>query len=80
MPVPEIVLLPWCFISDRVGGDGVAVDEDLDGADVAGEVPGVGVGPRERGGADFRVVLGDRGERWPSQACSSNRVIGSLAL
>src|SRR5664279_1548582 len=29
---------------DRAGGDGVAVDEDLDGADVAGEVTRLGVG------------------------------------
>ena len=38
-------------------GDRVAVDEDLDGADVAGEVPRVVVGPGQRGGADLCVEL-----------------------
>lgn len=42
----EVVVLPWCVASGG-GGDGVAVDEDLDGADVAGEASGVGVRPRQ---------------------------------
>ena len=42
--VAEVVVLPGFACGGRSGGDGVAVDEDLDGADVAGEVSGLGVG------------------------------------
>lgn len=59
--MPEVVVLPRLVVGSGAGGEGVAIDEDLDGADVAGEVPGVGVGACERGGADFRVVLGGLG-------------------
>ena len=76
----EVVVLPGLAGGGGAGGDGVAVDEDLDGAHVAGEVAGVGVGPGQRVRGDLGVVLGGLGERWPSQACSSNSVIGSLAL
>ncbi|MCD2107001.1 hypothetical protein O4214_17715 [Rhodococcus erythropolis] len=55
--MPEVVVLPRLVVGIGAGGDGVAIDEDLDGTDVVGEVPGVGEGPRERGGADFRAVL-----------------------
>ncbi len=57
IPVPEVVVLPWLAGSSCSGGDGVAVDEDFDSPDVAGEVPGVGVSPGERLGADLRVEL-----------------------
>ena len=51
--VAEVVVLPGLAPGGGAGGDSVAVDEDLDGADVAGEVPGVVVGPGER----RRVIL-----------------------
>jgi hypothetical protein len=38
-PVAEVVVLPRLAGFGLPGGDGVAVDEDLDGADVALEVP-----------------------------------------
>ena len=78
--VAEVVVLPGLAGRGGAGGDSVAVDEDLDGADVAGEVPGVVVGPGERRRADLGVELGGLRDWWPSQACSSNSVIGSLAL
>ena len=40
------------------GGDGVAVDQDLDGAHVTGEVAGVAVGAGQRVRGDLRVELG----------------------
>jgi hypothetical protein len=51
--VPEVVVLPG--LAGRGGSvrDGVAVDEDFDGADVTGEIPGVDVGPGESAGADL---------------------------
>lgn len=39
--VSEVVVLPGLAGCSSAGGDRVAVDEDLDGAYVAGEVPGV---------------------------------------
>jgi hypothetical protein len=42
--VAEVVVLPGLAGRGGAGGDGVTVDEDLDGADVAGEVAGVVVG------------------------------------
>jgi hypothetical protein len=43
--VAQVVVLPGLAAGGGAGGDGVAVEEDLDGADVAGEVASVGVGP-----------------------------------
>ncbi|MGM5068805.1 hypothetical protein EU244_028585 [Rhodococcus qingshengii] len=37
--MPEVVVLPRLVVGSGAGGDGVAIDEDLDGADVAGEYP-----------------------------------------
>ena len=76
----QVVVLPGFAAGCGAGCNRVAVEEDLDGADVAGEVPGLGVGLAERVRGDLRVVLGGGRLRCPSQACSSNRVIGSLAL
>ena len=56
--VPEVVVLPGLAVAGRAGGDGVAVDQDLDGAEVAGEVAGLGVGLGQRVRADLGVVLG----------------------
>ena len=78
--VSEVVVLPGLAGRGGAGGDRVAVNEDLDGAYVAGEVPGVLVSLGQGVGADLCVVLVDSGERWPSQACSSNRAMGSLVL
>jgi hypothetical protein len=55
--VAEVVMLPG-FSGGGAGGDGIAVDEDLDGADVAGEVAGFGVGLGQRVRGDLGVVLG----------------------
>jgi hypothetical protein len=41
--VAEVVVLPGLADGGRAGGDGVPVEQDLDSADVAGEVPGLGV-------------------------------------
>jgi len=51
--VAEVVVLPGLAGCGGAGGDSVAVDEDLDGADVAGEVPGVVVGAGERRRGDL---------------------------
>jgi hypothetical protein len=51
--VAEVVVLPGLAGRGGTGGDSVAVDEDLDGADVAGEVARVVVGPGQRHGADL---------------------------
>ena len=56
--VAEVVVLPGLAGRRGAGGDGVAVDEDLDGPHIAGEVARVVVGPGQRGGADLRVELG----------------------
>jgi hypothetical protein len=45
VPVAEVVVLPGFPGRDGTGGDRFAVDEDFDGPDVAGEVPGVGACP-----------------------------------
>jgi hypothetical protein len=58
VPVPEVAVLPRLAGSSGSGRGRVPVDEDLDSPDVAGEVPGVGVSPGERLGADLRVELG----------------------
>src|SRR5439155_15458914 len=58
LAVAELVVLPWFAVGGGAERDGVAVDEDFDGAHVAGEVAGVLVGAGQRGGADLRVVLG----------------------
>lgn len=42
--VAEVVVLPGLPVRGGAGGDGVPVEQDLDGADVAGEVPGLGIG------------------------------------
>ncbi|HUL99725.1 MAG TPA: hypothetical protein VLU24_10005 [Mycobacterium sp.] len=44
-------MLPGFACGGRSGGDGVAVDENLDRADVAGEVSGLGLGALLRRGA-----------------------------
>jgi hypothetical protein len=59
VPGAEVVVLPGLFTPD--GGareDGLAIDEDLDGADVAGEVVGLLVGRCEGALQDRRVVAG----------------------
>lgn len=61
IPALEVVVLPRFVVGSGAGGGGVTIDEYREGDDVTGEVPGVGVGPGERGGADFRVVLGGLG-------------------
>jgi hypothetical protein len=55
--VAEVVVLPRLAVGGA-GGDGITVDEDLDGAHVAGEVARVAVGAGQRGGADLSVELG----------------------
>ena len=59
--VAEVVVLPGFSGGGCAGGDGVAVDEDLDGADVAGEVSGFGVGLGQCVRGDLGVVLGGVG-------------------
>jgi hypothetical protein len=39
-PVAEVVVLPGLACCGGTGGDGGPVEEDLDGAQVPGEVPG----------------------------------------
>ena len=56
--VTQIVVLPWLAGGGGAGGDGVTVEEHLDGAHVAGEVAGLGVGLGQGVRADLRVVLG----------------------
>ena len=56
--VAQVVVLPGLARGRGAGGDRVAVDEHLDGAHVAGEVAGVGVGPGQRVRGDLGVVLG----------------------
>ena len=56
--VAEVVVLPGLPGGGGAVGDGVAVDEDFDGANVAGEVAGVVVGLGERVRGDLGVVLG----------------------
>ena len=46
-PVAEVVVLPGLARGGGTGGDCRTVEEDLDRADVPGEVPGLGVGPGE---------------------------------
>jgi hypothetical protein len=57
-PVAEVVILPGLAGCGLAGGDGVAVDEDFAGADIAFEVARVLVGLSQRGGCDLRVLLG----------------------
>jgi hypothetical protein len=52
-PVAQVVVLPRFSGHCSAGGDGVAVEEDLDGADVAFEVAGVLVGAGQRVGCDL---------------------------
>jgi hypothetical protein len=63
--VSEVVVLPGLTVGGLTGGNGVAVDEDLDGADVAGDIAGVAVclGKGVRG--DLGVVLGGLGRAVP---------------
>jgi hypothetical protein len=51
--VAEVVVLPRLAGRGGAGGDGVAVEENLDGADIASEVPGVGVGLGQGVRGDF---------------------------
>jgi hypothetical protein len=46
--VAEVVVLPRRAGRSLACGDGVTVDEDLDGADVALEIAGVLIGPGQR--------------------------------
>ena len=55
--VAEVVVLPGFAGGGCAGGDRVAVEEDLDGADVAGEVSGFGVGLGQRVRGDLGVML-----------------------
>jgi hypothetical protein len=56
--VAEVVVLPGLAGGGCAGGDGVAVDEDLDDADVAGEVSGLGIGLGQCVRGDLGVMLG----------------------
>jgi hypothetical protein len=56
--VAEVVVLPRLADRSLARGDGVAVDEDLDRAEVALEVANVLIGPGQRVRGDLRVVLG----------------------
>ncbi|MFJ8027966.1 hypothetical protein [Streptomyces sp. NPDC096311] len=58
----QVVVLPGLFAAcGGSGEDGLAVDEDLDGADVAGEVVGLPVGGGEGALQDRGVVAGAGG-------------------
>ena len=56
--MPEVVELERSAAGGLAVGDRVAVEQDLDRADVSREVPGVGVGLGQGGRGDPRVVLG----------------------
>ncbi|MET7396275.1 hypothetical protein ABZS66_22610 [Dactylosporangium sp. NPDC005572] len=57
--VAEVVVLPRLFATGGgAGEDGLAVDEDLNGADIAGEVVGLAVGGAEGALRDLAVVAG----------------------
>ncbi|MGB0095467.1 MAG: hypothetical protein WBP81_23380 [Solirubrobacteraceae bacterium] len=56
--MPEVIELERIAGAGSAGLDRVAVEENLNRADVPGEVAGVGVCLRERGRGDRRVVLG----------------------
>lgn len=53
----KIVVLPGGSGRGRARGDGLAIDQDVDGAQVAAEVTGVGIGLHEARRSDLRVVL-----------------------
>ena len=79
----EVVVLPGLAAGGGAGGDGVAVEEDLDGADVAGEVPGLGVGLGQRVRGDLRVVLGGGRRAVPEpglQLEQGHRLLGVVEL
>ncbi|GAA4263868.1 hypothetical protein GCM10022255_112310 [Dactylosporangium darangshiense] len=60
--VAKVVVLPRLLAAGgRAGEDGLAVDEDLDGADVAGEAVGLAVGGAQGALQDFAVVAGAGG-------------------
>jgi hypothetical protein len=65
MTVAEVEELPRSPGGRGAGLDRLAVEEDLDDPDVAGEVAGVGVRPREGRRGDLGVVLG---LRWRAMA------------
>jgi hypothetical protein len=75
--VAEVVVLPGLAAGGGAGGDCLAVGEDLDRADVAGEVSGLCVGLGEGVRGDLRVVLGGGGVLVPGPGLQLNRVIGS---
>ena len=81
--VSEVVVLPGLAVGGLTGADGVAVDEDLDGANVAGEVSGVVVGLGQGVRGDLGVVLG---RRWGAvakpglQLEQSHRLLGVVEL
>ncbi len=56
--VPEVVILKRVAGAGGAGRDRVAVEENLDRAHVAREVPGVGIGLGEGDRGDPRVVRG----------------------
>jgi hypothetical protein len=76
----EVVVLPWLSGRGCTGRYCIAVEQYLDGAEVAGEVPGVSVGPGQGVRGDLGIVLSGFGAAMTDQACSSNSVIGSLTL
>jgi hypothetical protein len=76
----EIEVLPRCTVCRSAILDALAIDQNFDRTYVADEVACIGVGLGQRGGRDPRVVLRRLRDRCPSQACNSNKVIGSLAL
>ena len=57
VPVCEIEVLPRFAGSGSTSLDSVAIDQDLDGADIAREIAGIVIGLRQRGRRDLRVVL-----------------------
>ena len=77
----QVVLLPGLFSAGGgAGEDGLAVDEDLDGADVAGEAVGLLVGRGEGCAAGSRRSSGVlAGCLCPSHCCRSLSGIGPAA-
>ncbi len=53
----QVVVLPGLAVGSCAGGDGVPVEQDLDAADVAGEIPGLCVSLRQRVRGDLLWVL-----------------------
>jgi hypothetical protein len=59
--VAEIVEAPGLALCGGAADDRITIDEHVDGAQIAGEVAGIGVGFGEPRGSDPSVVLGTLG-------------------